>query len=63
MVHTFLSKEAAGEDDIVSPELCFCLDVFGGRLVSSPMDYSLQSREMENFCEEFKEVWNQVNLG
>lgn len=61
MLNNFLLKEVAGEDDIVSPELCFCLDVFGGRLVTSPLEYSAQAKEMELFCKEFKEIWDQVN--
>ncbi|RZJ92655.1 MAG: hypothetical protein EOO20_00975 [Chryseobacterium sp.] len=62
MVHVFLSKEVAEHGELVSPELCFCLDVFGGRLVNSPMEYSTQATKMKVACNEFKKIWDEVNI-
>jgi hypothetical protein len=62
MVHRFLVKEVADEGEIVSPELCFCFDVFGNRIVASPVEYSIQTTEIEAFCLEFKNICDQLNI-
>lgn len=61
LIHKFLAEKVAGTDGIVSPELCFCLDVFGGRLVSSPLDYSTHFEELKTHCARFCEIWDEIS--
>lgn len=61
VLQKFISEKIAQDGEIVSPELCFCLDVFGDRLVGSPSDYFSRFQEVDQVCEEFVEVWDGVN--
>lgn len=60
LIHKFLAEKVAKPDEIVSPELCFCLDVFGGRLVSSPLDYATHFEELKEHCVRFCEIWDEL---
>jgi hypothetical protein len=60
VVYKYLKDEVANEDDTVIPDLCFCLDVFDGRLVAAPDRVDSILRDIRAVCEEFKSVWDQT---
>ena len=57
LLKKFIEQNVAKDNGIVIPELCFCLDVFSDRLISSPIDSKLYNREIKEFCKEIKKIW------
>ncbi len=57
-IYKYLNDEIAINGEVVMPELCFSLDVFGkGYSATSPnIDYSLQN--IESICDEIVSIWN-----
>lgn len=54
----YLEKEVAKNGEIVLPELCISIDVFGSGIVSAPDDIDGKVNEIEMICEEIKQVWD-----
>ncbi len=59
-IYEYLKSRIATEEDIVMREICICLDVFSGRLVSAPEDSELTFSEVEEICREVKEIWDKA---
>jgi len=59
-IHEFLKEKVALSNEIVIPELCFSLDIFGDRIVSAPDNSEDTLNELEQICSEFKLLWNLV---
>lgn len=57
LLKRFIEKEVIKDEEIVIPELCFCLDVFADRLVSAPND-GLLYNEIKGCCAELKRIWS-----
>ncbi len=53
----YLKKSVAEGDDIVLPELCFCLEVFDERMVPAPDKYDEIITRVKNICDEVKILW------
>jgi len=57
-IETYLQNEVVDEDSIVLPELCICLDIYGGRIVScSDVNNSIYNEVIE-ICNEIKLYWD-----
>lgn len=57
-INRYLETEVATNGEIVLPELCISIDVFGNGLVSSPVNINDKIKELELICEEVKQVWD-----
>lgn len=57
-VYRFLNEAIAKQNETVLPELCFCLDVFGGRMVPADSKYATVYSEIDDLISEFKEIWD-----
>lgn len=57
----YLKEVVAEKDDIVLPELCFCLEVFGERLVPAPEKYEEILSKVKSLCDEVKLLWQLSN--
>jgi hypothetical protein len=57
---TYLENEVAFEKSEVIPELCFCLDIFSGRIVSAKENDESVYIEIKEICNEIKRVWDAV---
>lgn len=58
-IYRYLNEKVVGDDELVMPELCFSLDVFGGRIVPAT-DAAVIFNEIESLCDNIKEVWDQI---
>lgn len=53
----YLKEVVAEKDDVVLPELCFCLEVFDERLVPAPHKYEEIIKKVKDLCDEVKFLW------
>lgn len=58
IIYKYLKDTMAKDNEIVLPELCFCLDIFGGRIVSAPDNIDAINVEIVNICNDIKRVFN-----
>ena len=58
LLQKFIEKHVSKESGIVIPELCFCLDVFGDRLLPCPPENTVYIGEIKSFCKELKQMWD-----
>ena len=57
-LHKYLESEVAKNGEIVLPELCLSIDIFGEGIVTSPVNISDKIKDMEVICEEVKKMWD-----
>jgi hypothetical protein len=57
-IYHFLNDEVVKEGEEILPELCLCLDVFGGRTVSAKDSYKSKYSEIIAICNEIKNMWD-----
>lgn len=58
MLQKYLKTEIAKNGELVLPELCISIDVFGSGIVTSPEDISAKIRDIEVMCEEIRIMWD-----
>lgn len=58
LIYKFLQKEITEKDAVILPELCLCLDIFGGRITSALLSRG-NSQQIKSICEELKKMWNE----
>ena len=58
LIYKYLNESIRKEGQVVSPELCICIDVFGERLIPVPRDVEKTMRGIEELCRELKRLWN-----
>ncbi len=58
IIFKYLKNVIAVDDEIVLPELCFCLDIFAGRIVSAPENLDVIDVEIVNICNDIKRIYN-----
>lgn len=56
-IHNYLETVVANDNEVVLPEMCLSVDVFGDGIISAPNDPSLYLKDMEVICEEIKRLW------
>jgi hypothetical protein len=59
-IYSYLQNKIAKPGDIVLPELCICLDIFGARLVKADSNSKATVAEIEIICEEIKSIWKRA---
>jgi hypothetical protein len=57
ILYKYLAEKVAQEDELVLPELCFALDVFGQRIVNAPKNSNVIIQEVRMICEQVKQFW------
>jgi len=57
MIYKYLKTQFTDGSEVM-PELCLCLDVFSKRVVCLPDNIEKINKELEQFCEEIKVLWN-----
>jgi hypothetical protein len=57
IIHEYLKTKVAKDDEIVMPELCFSLDVFGERIVPAPTNTKKILTEVQDTCLSVKKTW------
>ncbi|MEP3838382.1 MAG: hypothetical protein ABJM36_12080 [Algibacter sp.] len=58
LVYKYLKEVVAEKDEEILEELCLSIDVFGEQVISTPNNFSKSLVEIENICEEVKNIWN-----
>ncbi len=56
-IHKFLIKKVQTKNSIILPELCICLDIFGGRITTALKTSTKDNLEVKGICEEIKVLW------
>ncbi|MGD9994029.1 MAG: hypothetical protein AB7S69_12070 [Salinivirgaceae bacterium] len=57
-IYKYLQNEIVDDSAIVLPELCFCLDIFSGRMVSAKDAHESKYNEIIELCDEIKRFWD-----
>ena len=57
-LYKFLETEIAKDNEIVLPELCLSLDIFGNGFVTTTPKINLIIDNIHNLCAEIKQYWN-----
>jgi hypothetical protein len=58
IIYDYLKDIIASSDEIVLPELCYCIDIFAGRIVSVPDNLEVFNSEIVNICNDIKRIFN-----
>jgi hypothetical protein len=58
VLHKHISEIADKYDAISLPEICYSMDVFGERIISSSKKPERILSQIENICDEIKRFWN-----
>ncbi|HAH55483.1 MAG TPA: hypothetical protein DCM02_09465 [Flavobacterium sp.] len=56
-IKLFLKKTELKSDEIILPEYCLCVDVFGERVIQSPKKDDEFTIGLSEACEEIKRLW------
>lgn len=59
LLHDFL-LEIAAKDEMVLPQFCLCIDIFGSRIVSAKEKHLKESQEIRSICNEIIELWEKA---
>ena len=57
LLHRLLVKNMATDEGEILPELCLCIDVFGGRITPASEVTAKERSEIKTICEEVKKLW------
>lgn len=57
LIYAYLEKEITKGNGTVIPELCLCLDIFGGRIMPASSKSLKLNVEIRNICDELKLLW------
>lgn len=57
LILKYLEKAIPDNEGIVLPELCLCLDIFGGRITPASEKSKKLNSDIRNICEELKLLW------
>lgn len=57
VIYEYLKTQVAGKGEIVIPELCFSLDVFGKGLVHAPLNRVIPMKNLKSICAEIVRLW------
>lgn len=60
IIYKYLRNSVAQQDEVVLPEFCFCLDIFGGRIVSAPSNINAISDEITETCKDIQRVYSSL---
>jgi hypothetical protein len=57
-LHKYLESQVAKNGEIVLPELCISIDVFGEGIVTSPVNITDKIKDIEVICDEIRMMWD-----
>lgn len=57
-IYKYLETEVAKNGQIVLPDLCISIDIFGDGFVTSPENINEKMKDIEVICEEVKKMWD-----
>jgi hypothetical protein len=57
-LHKYLESEVAKIGEVVLPELCISIDIFGEGIVTSPINITEKINDIEVMCEEIRKMWD-----
>ena len=60
ILYKYMKELSENYEAEVLPELCFSIDIFGERAVTTPLNFSSSILELEVICEEIKFLWPTV---
>ncbi len=58
IIYEYLTTQIAGKGEVIIPELCFSLDVFGKGLIHAPLNRKSQLKSIQLICNEVITLWN-----
>ena len=58
ILHKYVQEIADEYDAIPLPEICYSMDIFGEKIVSSPKRSEMILSQIEDVCEEVKRFWS-----
>jgi hypothetical protein len=58
VIYEFLRTKVVKPDEIVLPELCFSLDIFGDRIVRAPKNIGRAIHMIDQICSDVKLYWD-----
>jgi hypothetical protein len=53
----YLEKVVAKNNEVIMPELCLSIDIFGEGIVSAPKNVDSKIKDLEVICDEIKRLW------
>jgi hypothetical protein len=53
----YLENIVAKNDEVIMPELCLSIDIFGEGIVSAPKSIDSKIKDLEIICDEIKKMW------
>lgn len=53
----YLENVVAKNDEVIMPELCLSIDIFGEGIVSAPKNIDSKIKDLEIICDEIKKMW------
>ncbi len=53
----YLEKVVAKNDEVIMPELCLSIDIFGEGIISAPKNIDSKIKDLEIICDEIKKMW------
>ncbi|MFK7113440.1 hypothetical protein V3468_03185 [Flavobacterium oreochromis] len=56
-IQKYLEKVVAKNDEVIMPELCLSIDIFGEGIVSAPKNIDSKIKDLEIICDEIKKMW------
>ena len=61
LLQQYLEKTVAQDGEIVLPEFCLCIDVFGNHVTSAPVGTNIPKKEINLACKEYADLWELTN--
>lgn len=62
LLNLFLNNFVAGEDEIVDPQLCLCIDPFSGTMVSASNKMKYDVNQLKTACQEIVSIYDDNSL-
>jgi hypothetical protein len=56
-IQKYLENVVAKNDEVIMPELCLSIDIFGEGIVSAPKNIDSKIKDLEIICDEIKKMW------
>jgi hypothetical protein len=50
-----------GKEGVILPELCLCVDIYGGTIKYAPSETEKTIKSIEEMCNEIKSIWNKLS--
>lgn len=54
IMYRYLTKKVLADDEKILPELCFCLDIFSGRITTATIPTAKDNAALKQICEDLK---------